>query len=232
MKKNLLPLTCCVVSFANIVFAENKDLTMEDFNVTLAEIAETEPIEYQLQFRVYSDDYDMQHSGYLMMLSDDWGIYAHGGGYIGMAKVEQYGHLHSETSWVYPTSFSTTTQKNWIWQNSGDYQLHSLVSRTSGGGFAQPGSEGMFVTLNVNDKGTTLTLLLNNNTASIIKTGYIVDLADVTLMDGTPDGFNQGVTGISHASITYTPSKTVPEPTTATLSLLALAGLAARRRRK
>ncbi|MBQ8900620.1 MAG: PEP-CTERM sorting domain-containing protein [Akkermansia sp.] len=39
-------------------------------------------------------------------------------------------------------------------------------------------------------------------------------------------GFNQGATGIFNASITY-----VPEPATATLSLLALAGLAVRRRK-
>ncbi|MBQ8377044.1 MAG: PEP-CTERM sorting domain-containing protein [Akkermansia sp.] len=40
-------------------------------------------------------------------------------------------------------------------------------------------------------------------------------------------GFNQGETGIFNASITY-----IPDPATATLSMLALAGLAVRRRRK
>ena len=232
MKKHLRTLTCCIVSFGSMAFAETKELTMENFNDTLAEIAETKPIEYQITFRVYSDDYDMQHSGYLMMLSDDWGIYAHGGGYIGMANVEKYGHLHSEINWVYPTTFYTSSNAmNWVWSNSGDYQLHSLISRTSGGGMAQTGSEGMFVTLSVTDTGSTISLAFPNySTTSIIKTGYVIDLADVVLLDGTSDEFNEGVTGISHASITYTP--TIPEPTTATLSLLALAGLAARRRRK
>ena len=230
MKKNFLTLSCFIAACASTVLAETKDLTMENFNVSLAEIAETEPIEYQLQFRVYSDDYTQ--GGYLMMLSDDWGIYALGSGYIGMAKVEQYGHLHSETSWVMYTSSYATTCTNWVWEKTGDYQLHSLVSRDSDGSHAQPGSEGMFVTVTVNDKGSTISLAFDNRTTSIIKTGYVIDLADVTLMDGTPDGYNQGVTGISNASITYTPTKTVPEPATATLSLLALAGLAARRRRK
>ena len=45
-------------------------------------------------------------------------------------------------------------------------------------------------------------------------------------------GFGAGVNGAGAATVTYSNVKLIPEPTTATLSLLALAGLAARRRRK
>ncbi len=49
-------------------------------------------------------------------------------------------------------------------------------------------------------------------------------------MDG-PNGANS-ILSVSGLNITYSVAPSIPEPTTATLSLLALAGLAARRRRK
>lgn len=47
-----------------------------------------------------------------------------------------------------------------------------------------------------------------------------------------PDNLYMGVKGFDFNGCKYTPTGSVPEPTSATLSLLALAGLAARRRRK
>ena len=66
---------------------------------------------------------------------------------------------------------------------------------------------------------------LNETGVALAKFGYANELSSVAL-----GGLDQGSV-ISYVGIsTVTPS--IPEPATATLSLLALAGLAARRRRK
>lgn len=61
-----------------------------------------------------------------------------------------------------------------------------------------------------------------------------VTISDAKYTDeqGAPDNLYMGVKGFDFNGCVYTPTGSVPEPTSATLSLLALAGLAARRRRK
>ncbi len=94
-------------------------------------------------------------------------------------------------------------------------------------------------TISVGDKGwfykvdglNTLTFTITESTLSMTKGTTDVATLDI---DGGLTASNitigSNITGISGLSFTTTPA--VPEPTTATLSLLALAGLAARRRRK
>ena len=71
-----------------------------------------------------------------------------------------------------------------------------------------------------------LTMTKGNSTVATLEIADGLTASNITL--------GSNITGISGLSMTTTPapSDSVPEPTTATLSLLALAGLAARRRRK
>ena len=60
------------------------------------------------------------------------------------------------------------------------------------------------------------------------------DITDIALGGNTGSNYriNETVHSLSYGKVTVNEAPAVPEPTTATLSLLALAGLAARRRRK
>ena len=82
------------------------------------------------------------------------------------------------------------------------------------------------ISLDFGGRTTTGTLDLAGDNAITIGANETVSLA---LTMTASNGFNT-YSGITAGSVTYT--LPVPEPTTATLSLLALAGLAARRRRK
>lgn len=86
--------------------------------------------------------------------------------------------------------------------------------------------------LGIGGETTTATLTLTGDNAITIGAKDSVNLA--LTMKGS-DPYNT-YTGITSGSVSYSvapgPTPNVPEPTTATLSLLALAGLAARRHRK
>lgn len=224
MKKTIIAL----MALAGVAVAAEettKELTFAGFNTELAEVSAFKPSEYTLTLTFTGTDFDGYGSGYILKLAENWGVFTQAGNYIAMENTNV-----GDRAWVDPTSTSGTT---FTWTSTGtttDTLLDSWVSKDTNGGKAQPGVKNMSFTLDVTAAGSVITLGMTNGTTSVIETGYVVDLANIKLIDGSAAGANQGVTGISNASITYTP--TVPEPTTATLSLLALAGLAARRRRK
>lgn len=94
-------------------------------------------------------------------------------------------------------------------------------------------STGSFL-LGMKGETTTGTLALTGDNAITINANESVSIA-LTMTDADLNNTYSGITG---GSVTYSsvslpdPTPAVPEPATATLSLLALAGLAARRRRK
>ena len=75
--------------------------------------------------------------------------------------------------------------------------------------------------------GSTATATLNLTGDNLIEIGAGKSVTLALTMSGVKE--NNTYSGLTGGSVTYS---VVPEPTTATLSLLALAGLAARRRRK
>lgn len=83
------------------------------------------------------------------------------------------------------------------------------------------------ISLDFGGRTTTGTLDFTGDNAITIGANQTATLA---LTMAATNGFNT-YSGITAGSVTYT-TPVIPEPTTATLSLLALAGLAARRRRK
>ena len=220
MKKTLIALMA-LASSALALDPVTQTLTFEDFNTTLTQISTWKATEYTLTLTIDSTDYDNYGSGFMVKLADNWGVFTQAAQYIAMDNTDT-----NDRAWVNATTVSED-KTVYTWTAADEAKLDSWVSKNTDGGNANPGVNGMTVTLDVTKTGSTITLGMINGTTSIIETGYIVNLADVKLVDGTASGDNQGVTAISNASITY-----IPEPATATLSLLALAGLAARRRRK
>ena len=83
--------------------------------------------------------------------------------------------------------------------------------------------DGATVTIGYDSKETetTITFAKDGVSNSLVVGNYSLNASDIAISDSP---------SFTNVSFTYTPA--VPEPTTATLSLLALAGLAARRRRK
>ena len=218
MKKTLIAL----MALANSAFALDpvtQALTFENFNSTLTQISTWNATDYTLTLTIDRTDFDDYGSGFMVKFADDWGVFTQTGRYVAMDYTGTADRL-----WVAPTTTEGTT---FTWTATDETKLDSWVSKSDTGANASPGVAGMTITLDVDTTGSVITLGMTNGTTSVIETGYVVKLADVKLIDGSAAGANQGVTGISNASITY-----IPEPATATLSLLALAGLAARRRRK
>ena len=218
MKKTLIALMA-LTSSAFAMDPVTQALTLENFNSTLTQISTWNATEYTLTLTIGGVDFDGYTSDFMVKFADDWGVLTQAGSYVAM----DYTGTNDRT-WVAPTTTEGTT---FTWTATDETKLDSWVSKSTTGENAAPGVNGMTITLDVDTTGSVITLGMTNGTTSIIETGYVVKLADVKLIDGSADGANQGVTGISNASITY-----VPEPATATLSLLALADLAARRRRK
>ena len=223
MKKTLIAL----MAMAGSAFAlepVTQALTFENFNSTLTQISTWNATEYTLTLTITGTDFDNWHNSKninILTLGDNRGIFTQAGQYIAVRNDNS-----TDTSWVAPTETEGTTF-TWV-SDDAENLVHTWVSRTPEGGTGgTPGAAGLSITLDVTKSGSTITLGMANDTTAIIKTAYVVNLADVSLIDGSASGNNQGVTGISNASITY-----IPEPATATLSLLALAGLAARRRRR
>lgn len=232
MKKTIIALF--VLAGIAAAAPRTETLTLNTFNTSIQNIAtKYDPTSYTLNFKIDSIDYDFT-SAFVLKLSENWGIYTQAGQYIAMDDWST-----NDRSWVAPTS--NQNNQVYTWEYTDQTLLDSWVSKNAQGGNANPGLNDMDVSLEVSETGSCITLGINNGTTSIIKTGYVVKLSDVQLITeenaqvgevahavGNGASTYKGITGISNATLTYT----IPEPTTATLSLLALAGLAARRRRK
>ena len=80
-------------------------------------------------------------------------------------------------------------------------------------------------------KGNSVTL--SGDTSNNSNHGYFFTADDITIEEGTSISITiAGAGGEKRTPLNYVSLQMVPEPATATLSLLALVGLAARRRRK
>ena len=137
------------------------------------------------------------------------------------------------------TVTADNTTPDFVWQI--DALTLDMKSVTAGGGNHTGGIGSMDITLLSSDSQTlgkgSVSLGANSaaGTAAITLTDSISLSNEETLtlrIARTSDSTSvQGYLAITGGSVTYS-SAPIPEPTTATLSLLALAGLAARRRRK
>ena len=217
MKKTLILLG----ALAGVAGAATKTTSVDfsNFATTLSGIqTQYTPTEFTLALTFGTNTFDGYTSDYILTLANSdttsWGLFSQAGTYVG-TKLSSAG-----LSWVAPTSTDGTTR---TWNVSADAisDLPSYwISYNTTGGQASPGVSGAAVTVAVTEAGSTVTLNFTNGTTSVISTDYALSLGEIAL--------GSHITGISNGTLTY---KT-PEPATATLSLLALAGLAARRRRR
>ncbi len=161
---------------------------------------------FTLSFTIDSTTFDGYTTAPVITLAQGWNINSQAGTYLGFSDTD----------------------------NSVDGGL-----TTSEGSYTSSNTSEVLGTISVGDEGwfykvnglNTLTFTITEATLSITKGSADVATLDI---DGDLTASNivlgSRITGISGLSFTATPA--VPEPATATLSLLALAGLAARRRRK
>ena len=161
---------------------------------------------FTLTFTIDSTSFDGYTTAPVITLAPSWNIDSQAGTYLGFSDTDDSVDGGLTTSAASYTSGNTSEVLGTI----------------------NVGAEGWFYQVNGLN---TLTFTITESTLSMTK--GTTDVATLEIAGGlTASSIVVGsrVTGISGLSFTTTPA--VPEPTTATLSLLALAGLAARRRRK
>ena len=240
MKKTLIAL----MALAGVACANSTEYTNDDFNTWYATaISATSYVagnDYTLTFTlgewpsVTGTQASIGHrSGFLIQLTENWGLYTQAGEYLAFDDSTTNDRPSLTTSDKTYTSTNTTKAtgslaqgtEGWFYKNNGTNQQNDTT-------FVISRSEGV----------DTITISKGDNTiADFTITGdsplnaAFYSIPDIYDSDSGADagksfGFN--VKSATFAANGTTSTLTVPEPATATLSLLALAGLAARRRRK
>ena len=190
--------------------------------------------DYTLTFTLGSFDATdpASYGGTFLTMGDNWGLYTQGWQYLA------FDNSNSEDRSNLTTSAGTYTSSN---------------TQTATGSVAQ-GAEGWFYNLGVDgaQENTTVTVsrLNGTDTVSIQKgetqiasftitgnsaldaAGFCLNPVRQSTGTGNPTGVNIQAATFSANGVERNIALPIPEPTTATLSLLALAGLAARRRRR
>ncbi|MBR5875441.1 MAG: hypothetical protein IKZ10_01245 [Akkermansia sp.] len=131
------------------------------------------------------------------------------------------------------SSNNLTNNGQWTLSVSGnDYtytstsgKLPILWTQNDKGNGSATRNVGEKLTVSIASDGVDSTITLSYTSSSIIDTFILKG----TVLDASAIKFADDIESVTNASVTVKP---LPEPTTATLSLLALAGLAARRRRR
>ena len=238
MKKTIVAL----LALSGVTFASD-DYTYSEFNdwyKTAIEAASyTAGDDYSLTFTLgaWPEAVDpsagsiIYRSGMIITLtsSKNWGLFTQAGRYLAFDD-------------------SDTNDRGSLATSTETYGSGNTTEAT--GSLAQ-GTEGWFYSLGTtsgNQEGVTFTIARENDTDTITITKGTTKIANFTIIgDSALDAatyeipsiytdqnkdFNFGVQSATFTANNVTSNIAVPEPTTATLSLLALAGLAARRRRK
>ena len=148
------------------------------------------------------------------------------GSYIGASAKNN--SLHNGTSDPGANKSGSFNEGSTLYTIEYDSPVYGWVSVTSSMGSAAYGVSGMTVTVGYD--GADTSILLDFDGANEIDTLITLKGQEIS---ASALQLGSHITGVSNASMTYAGATyAVPEPATATLSLLALAGLCARHRRK
>ena len=229
------------MALAGVASAGEPVLTTSSFNEALSKTVEryyTSGSSYTLTIDIEGYNYTsgiilkMPSNNYYMM-SQSSGNY----GYVGLSYKEASNDIYiNSTTTANPglvkdasilTASPSTNTSTWT-MGSGDY-LYSWISTDPKANLSEMKTEQKYIdkaiiTLDYDGSSTTLTFAVENNITSVVKlTDTFIDITDVQL--------GSLVQSASGTFTTDNETYVIPEPATATLSLLALTGLAARRRR-
>ena len=219
MKKTLIAL----MALASVACAT----TNYDFNATLDKLTQdwTGGTAYELTFTVDTHDFNGYISDAILTLGSNYHVMSQAGQYIGVSTKNN--GLSNGTSDPGPNKSGSFNDSTTLYTIESESPVYGWVSVNSGKGSAAYGVGGMTVTVGYD--GADTSILLDFDGASEIDTMITLKGQEISAAGIELGGH---ITGVTNATLTYGGSSyVVPEPATATLSLLALAGLCARRRR-
>ncbi len=240
MKKTLIAL----MALAGVACANSTEYTNDDFNTWYATaISATSYVagnDYTLTFTLgawpsVTGDYASigYNSGFLIQLTENWGLFTQAGQYLAFDDSTTNDRPGLTTSDKTYTSSNTTTATGSLAQGTEGwfYTWNNGTNQQNDTTFVISRSEGV----------DTITISKGNNSiANFTITGdsplnaafySIPDFYESNRGDDAGKSFGFNVKSATFAANGTISTLTVPEPATATLSLLALCGLAARRRR-
>ncbi len=220
MKKTLIAL----MALAGVASAAtSKDFTTTLNNLTQDWVAGTA---YELTFTVTGHTFNGYISDTILTLGANYYIMTQAGDYIGVSADND--SLTNGTSDPGPNKSGSFNEAKTLYTIESDSPVYGWVSLDDNKASAKYGVANMTVTIGYN--GTDSSILLDFDGASendtlITLKGQEIS-ANALKLGSHVTSVNSGAT-LTYGGSTYA----VPEPATATLSLLALAGLCARRRR-
>ena len=219
MKKTLIAL----MALAGIACGAVTDYTGTELNTWLQEALEhRNGSKYTLTFTI-ADDFGDGNGSNLFQLSTDWAIREQVGRYVGFTivptgdssisgnYVSRLANADDRENWDETTVIDTDTAgySGWFYEGANNNAI-----------------QGATITIYSGDGDTRITLETSDQTVTLQRSTFYEP--DENFKFGCPSSEVFKSASITFDSGTYS----IPEPATATLSLLALAGLAARRRRK
>lgn len=167
----------------------------------------------------------------LLTLDDSYFLIRQTPGYVALSASELGNRNASGADAGWPAA----TTVDGVNTYSSEGKFYGWISKNSTGGQSSPGAANSTMTFSTDGTNSTITIAFGSNGATEVvnMSGYVLDLTKFALAEKTSEAFPS----ISDAQLTYGGkaydlSSVVPEPATATLSLLGLMGLLARRRRK
>lgn len=234
MKKTIIAL----MALTGVAAATDTEMSASEFSTYWENALNSANYEYGDTFSLTltildSTNYNNHGVGGVLQLGENLYLMTQLGNYLGLNSVANSNDSIERlagsaiTTVGYENSFTvTSTQKIWL--------SYSGTNDNSGFRNTMPsGVNNVAITLSTDGVNSSIYLDFDGSTeydSNITISDYVLDATKIRLCSTTADADQHigGGLNFKAANVSYS----IPEPTTATLSLLALAGLAARRRRR
>ena len=227
MKKTII----AILALSGVALAVDAPATIDGktFNKDLLYYLNNDPYEggaFTIHFKIDQADSFGNQRGFITFGTDDKALQAwsQSGTYVGLTTTDD------------PHSWATSTNNAGVNTFVFDGAPNSWISKNATGQNAAPGVNGSDWTIFYNGNGTTeISVVFGDATEDITIKNYAMDLTQFSVLGAAATESGPRLSAISEAYVIYngltSHNLMVPEPATATLSLLALAGLASRLRR-
>ena len=192
--------------------------------------------DFSISFTIkQADSFSGQKS--FITLAENYYIHTQTGTYVGLSLAKDADAGAAPTTTLEGGINKVTVDMS----EPGSSLVHGWISKNTSGSLTDPGLNGSSYTISVVGNDTIIDMVFNPDNTSkqghelVTLQNYKLDLNDFAITVNTAaDESGARLSQITDAVVTYNGKEhnlMVPEPATATLSLLALAGLAARRKR-